>query len=278
MTGITPRYELKIIIDPPIAGRVDGAGKYAEGKEVQIDVTAFDGWEFLGWRGDISHSKPNFSIVLNRNITITALFKKVAKPIDRLTILSGVILLLSITTTVCLYIIIDKIRLNEEKTGSTIISQSESLDQKIESLTVEQTKLKKEIESLASGQTSINEKLDNSVYEHKATTERLSSLAKLNVDYKVWTGELTATTTIENTSEIYPMYISGSKSVQAYLSGMTDDADFAVFDPQGKQISSSTRSTPVPDSIDFSTSVAGKYTFKVWRAPTKYKLEVYVRN
>lgn len=278
MTGITPRYELKIIIDPPIAGRVDGAGKYAEGKEVQIDVTAFDGWKFLGWSGDISHSKPNFSIVLNRNITITALFKKVAKPIDRLTILSGVILLLSITTTICLYIIIDKIRLNEEKTGSTIISQSESLDQKIESLTVEQTKLKKEIESLASGQTSINEKLDNSVYEHKATTERLSSLAKAGVDYKVWLGELTATKTSEDTRDIYPMYISASKNVHAYLSGMTDDADFAVFDPQGKQISSSARSTTVPDAIDFSTSVAGQYTFKVWRAPTKYKLEVYVRN
>jgi type II secretory pathway component PulM len=278
MTGITPKYELKIIIDPPMAGKVDGAGKYAEGKEVQVDVTTFAGWEFLGWSGDISHSKQNFSFKIEKDMTATATFKKVAKPIDRLTILSGVILLLSITTTVCLYIIIDKIRLNEEKTGSTIISQSESLNQKIESLAIEQTKLRKQIESLTSSQTVINQKLDDSVYDHKATTERLSSLAKTNVDYKVWTGALTSTTTTENTNEIYPMYISSSKSVHAYLSGMTDDADFAVLDPQGKQISSSTRSTPVPDAIDFRTSLAGQYTFKIWRAPTKYKLEIYVRN
>ena len=71
MTGITPKYELKIIIDPPIAGKVDGAGKYAECKEVQVDVTAFDGWEFLGWSGDISHSKPNFSIIVERDKLIS---------------------------------------------------------------------------------------------------------------------------------------------------------------------------------------------------------------
>lgn len=272
MTGIKPKYELKIIIDPPIAGKVSGAGNYVEGKEVQIDVTAFGGWEFLRWSGDISHSKPNFSIIVDKNITITAQFKKAAKSIDKLTFLSGFILLLSIVNIIFLYMISEKIRLNEERTGST----SESLDQKIELLTAEQIKLKEKIESLASGQSSINEKIDNSIYDQKAAADRLSSLANANVDYKVWTGEITTS----QTNNSYSMYIGASKSVEAYLSGMTNDCDLKVLDPSDTEIASSTRSTPVPDSVNFSTSLAGNYTFKVYKynQPTKYKLEVYVRN
>ena len=284
MSGITPKYELKIIINPPMSGKVNGAGKYAEGKEVQVDVTAFTGWKFLGWSGDISHSKTSFSIIVDKNITITAQFKKVAKLIDKSTFLSGFILFLSIVNIVFLYKIVEKIQLNEERTGSTIVSQSESLDQKIESLKESQTKLDQKIEALASGQSSINEKINNSVYDQKAATEKLNGLARKNVDYKVWTGEITAANSITNTNEIHSMYIGASKSLYVYLSGMSDDADFAVFDPSGKQISSSTRSTPIPDDVDFTTSSAGTYTFKVYNPfkvynqPTKYKLEVYVRN
>jgi len=163
MTGIKPKYELQIIIDPPMAGKVDGAGQYAEGKEVQIDATAFRGWEFLSWSGDISYSKPNLSIVVDKNITITAQFKKVAKSIDKLTLLTGFILLLSIANIIFLYMITEKMRLNEERTGSTIVSQSKSLDQKIESLKVEQSKLNEKIQLLASGQSSINEKIDKKI-------------------------------------------------------------------------------------------------------------------
>ncbi len=275
MTGIKPKYELKIIIDPPMAGKVGGAGKYAEGKEVQIYVTAFGGWEFLGWSGDISHSKPNFSIIVDKNITITAQFKKVAKSIDKLTLLTGFILLLSIANIIFLYMIIEKIYSNEERTGFTIVSQSESLNQKIELLKVEQSKLEKKVELLASGQSGINEKIDNSIYDQKAATDRLSSLANANVDYKVWTGEITTS----QTSNSYSMYIGASKNVQVYLSGMTNDADLQVFfNPNNSQIASSGRSRPVPEYVDFTTSLAGNYTFKVFYQPTKYKLEVYVRN
>lgn len=276
MTGIKPKYELKIIIDPPIAGKVDGAGKYAEGKEVQVDVTASAGWEFLGWSGDISHSKTNFSIIVDKNITINAQFKKVAKLIDKFTLLSGFILFLSIVNIVFLHKIVEKIQLNEERTGSTIISQSESLDQKIKSLKGSQTKLDQSIEALGSSQSSMNEKIDSWIYNQKAANEKLNGLAKNNVDYKVWTGEITAENSIVNSNEIHSVYIDTSKSVYIYLSDMSNNADFAVFDPSGKQISSSKRLTPIPDDVDFNTSLAGQYTLKIWGAPTKYKLEIYV--
>jgi serine/threonine-protein kinase len=97
MAGITPKYELKISIEPPMGGKVNGAGKYTEGKEVQVDVTAFTGWEFVKWSGELSHSKPNFSITLNKNVNMTAHFKKATKLIDWLTVLRGIILLLPIT-------------------------------------------------------------------------------------------------------------------------------------------------------------------------------------
>jgi ribosomal protein L29 len=262
MSGITPKYELKIIIDPPIAGKVYGAGKYADGKEVQVDVTAFVGWEFLGWSGDISHSKPNFSIVLNRNITITALFKKVAKPIDRLTILSGVILLLSITTTVYLYIIIDKINKTEQKTGSTIVSESKSLDQKIESLTEEQTNLNAKLES---GQNTTNNKIDeiakdvekikNSVIEYAPYEDELTSPNELRKDYK--------------------MNIKAGQIVDAYLFDMTADADIWIFDSNSKEIARGSTSDVISNFVIPSD---GTYTFTVWNNPTKYKLKVYIRN
>lgn len=132
--GITPKYELKIIIDPPMAGKVDGAGKYAEGKEVKIEATAFSGWEFLGWSGDIAHSKPSFSITVDKDIAITAQFKEATNTTNNLTFLSGFILLLFIANIIFFYVVVRKIRLNEERTGFAIISQSESLDQKDESL------------------------------------------------------------------------------------------------------------------------------------------------
>jgi len=80
MAGITPKYELKITIDPPISGKVSGAGKYAEGKEVQVDITAFKGWKFIGWVGDWSHSKQSFSVVMKKDIIATATFEKIFKP------------------------------------------------------------------------------------------------------------------------------------------------------------------------------------------------------
>ncbi|MBD2150464.1 hypothetical protein H6F44_10080 [Pseudanabaena sp. FACHB-1277] len=88
MAGITPKYELKIIIDPPMAGKVDGAGKYAEGKDVQVEVTAFGGWKFIGWVGDWSHSKKSFSFVIEKDMTATATFEKIFKPSTALVTIS----------------------------------------------------------------------------------------------------------------------------------------------------------------------------------------------
>jgi len=262
MTGITPKYELKITIDPPIAGKVDGAGKYAEGKHVQVNVTAFEGWEFVKWSGDRSDSEPNFPIIVNRNITITAHFKKVAKPIDRLTLLNGFILLLSITTTVCIYIIIDRINKTEQKTGSTIVSESKSLDQKIESLTKEQTSLKEKLES---GQNTTNNKID----EIAKDVEKIKNSV---TEYALHEGELISPNKLR---EDYKMNIKASKIVDAYLFDTTADADIWIFDPNSKEIAKGSTSDVISNFVIPSD---GTYTFTVWKNPTKYKLKVYIRN
>ena len=262
MTGITPKYELKIIIDPPIAGKVDGAGKYTEGKEVQVDVTAFDGWEFLGWSGDISHSKPNFSIIVERDITINARFKKVAKPIDKSTFLSGFILLLSIVNIVFLYKIVEKIKLNEERTGSTIVSQSESLDQKIESWTKEQTNLNGKLES---GQNTTNNKID----EIAKDVEKIKNSV---IEYALYEGELTSPNKLR---EDYKINIKASKIVDAYLFDTTADADIWIFDPNSNEIARGSTSDVISNFVIPSDGI---YTFTIWKNQTKYKLKVYIRN
>lgn len=77
--GIIPRHIIEVEIDPPEAGRVEGGGKYAEGKQVNIKAIAFPDWEFIGWDGDIVQSQNSIDLVIEKNLKITARYKQVPK-------------------------------------------------------------------------------------------------------------------------------------------------------------------------------------------------------
>ena len=77
--GIIPKHILEIELDPPEAGRVEGGGKYVEGKRVNIKAIAFPDWEFIGWDGDIMQSKSSIDLIVEKNLKITARYKKIPK-------------------------------------------------------------------------------------------------------------------------------------------------------------------------------------------------------
>ena len=77
--GIIPKHILEIELDPPEAGRVEGGGKYAEGRQVNVKAIAFPDWEFIGWDGDIVQSDNSLKLVIEKNLKITARYKKTPK-------------------------------------------------------------------------------------------------------------------------------------------------------------------------------------------------------
>jgi len=77
--GIIPKHILEIELDPPEAGRVEGGGKYAEGRQVNVKAIAFPDWEFIGWDGDIVQSNNSLDLVIEKNLKITARYKKIPK-------------------------------------------------------------------------------------------------------------------------------------------------------------------------------------------------------
>lgn len=78
-SGIIPKHILEIELDPPEAGRVEGGGKYAEGKQVNVKAITFPDWEFIGWDGDIVQSNNNLDLVIEKNLKIIARYKKIPK-------------------------------------------------------------------------------------------------------------------------------------------------------------------------------------------------------
>jgi hypothetical protein len=77
--GIIPKHILEIELDPPEAGRVEGGGKYAEGRQVNVKAIAFPDWEFIGWDGDIVQSNNSLDLVIEKNLKITARYKEIRK-------------------------------------------------------------------------------------------------------------------------------------------------------------------------------------------------------
>jgi hypothetical protein len=77
--GIIPKHILEIELEPPEAGRVEGGGKYAEGRQVNVKAIAFPDWEFIGWDGDIVQSNNSLDLVIEKNLKITARYKKAPK-------------------------------------------------------------------------------------------------------------------------------------------------------------------------------------------------------
>jgi len=78
-SGIIPRHIIEIELDPPEAGKVEGGGKYAEGRQVNINAIAFPDWEFIGWDGDIVQSNRSIDLVIDKNLKIVARYKQIPK-------------------------------------------------------------------------------------------------------------------------------------------------------------------------------------------------------
>ncbi len=78
-SGIIPKHILEIELDPPEAGRVEGGGKYAEGRQVNVKAIAFPEWEFVGWDGDIVQSNNSIDVSIEKNLKIIARYKKISK-------------------------------------------------------------------------------------------------------------------------------------------------------------------------------------------------------
>ena len=84
--GIIPKHILEIELDPPEAGRVEGSGKYAEGRQVNVKAIAFPDWEFIGWDGDILQVDNSLDLVIEKNFKIIARYKKIPKSFGSLQI------------------------------------------------------------------------------------------------------------------------------------------------------------------------------------------------
>lgn len=77
--GISPKYLIQIELDPPEAGRVEGGGKYTEGKQIKLEAIAFPDWEFIGWDGDITQFDKSFNLVVEKDLKIIARYKQLPK-------------------------------------------------------------------------------------------------------------------------------------------------------------------------------------------------------
>ena len=82
--------------------------------------------------------------------------------------------------------------------------------------------------------------------------------------------------TIENNKrEDHKIYIEGLKTIDVFLFDTTADADVWIKDVNNNWIAKSSRNDVISN---FTTPYSGEYTFVVWKNPTKYKLNIYVRN
>ena len=256
MTGITPKYELKIIIDPPVAGKVDGAGKYAEGREVQVHVSAFDGWKFIGWIGDLSHSKQIFSVVMEKDITATATFKRVFKP-------SAALITLSLISFFLLSAIVYTYNAEKKSLIQNIVSlerDKEELEKQNQSLTEEKEKLEGDKKTLEREKSELTQKIITN-------NEKIKALENSSIDYKIYSGELTSV----NPHDDYEIYIKASQSFDAYLFDMAADADLEILNANKQIIARSMNNGSVPDVVNnFPVSSSGTYSspkWVVWCAP-----------
>lgn len=60
------------------ATRSDAGGIYACGMTVQLTASPLEGYEFIGWTGDVNSPNETVSILVNRNMAVTAGFQKTA--------------------------------------------------------------------------------------------------------------------------------------------------------------------------------------------------------
>ena len=75
-TTVSTQYTLTVIAGEGGTVSTEG-GTYDEGTDILISAVANEGYEFLGWQG-IENNSSSINIVLNSNITITALFGRIS--------------------------------------------------------------------------------------------------------------------------------------------------------------------------------------------------------
>ncbi|MDZ7682611.1 MAG: hypothetical protein U5J63_13100 [Fodinibius sp.] len=63
--------------DPSDGGTVTPpGGTFAEGEEVSVEAQAAEGWEFVGWTGDVESTENPVDITMNSDKTLTANFEQ----------------------------------------------------------------------------------------------------------------------------------------------------------------------------------------------------------
>ncbi len=75
---LAPRYTLTLQTSPPDAGQLTGAGTYLVGETIDVEVSPYDGYEFLNWTiGDnVVFEETSFSYQMPaENVQITANFE-----------------------------------------------------------------------------------------------------------------------------------------------------------------------------------------------------------
>src|SRR5690554_4800268 len=74
-TENTPTYTLSVNVEPSEAGSVSPSSEeFDDGAEISITATPNQHWVFSGWQGGISGSANPASLIMNSDVTATALF------------------------------------------------------------------------------------------------------------------------------------------------------------------------------------------------------------
>ncbi|NLK00035.1 MAG: hypothetical protein GX318_02205 [Clostridia bacterium] len=68
------------VVSSKVGGTVSGAGTYVDGASVTVGANAKQGYEFLGWSGDLSGTDTSKTFEITGDVTATATFKEICTP------------------------------------------------------------------------------------------------------------------------------------------------------------------------------------------------------
>lgn len=74
VAGISGQYNLTVTKNVDAGGEVSASSSYASGTEVTIKAIPNPGYHFIGWEGDVVSSNASASFVIDKNISVQAVF------------------------------------------------------------------------------------------------------------------------------------------------------------------------------------------------------------
>ena len=78
--NIEKLYEVSAVVKNSVGGKVMGAGTYGRWETARITAIPEDGFEFIGWKGDIELSDHEIELEVHRNFHFEAEFKPNINP------------------------------------------------------------------------------------------------------------------------------------------------------------------------------------------------------